>query len=239
MSGFTPPCPDQVEVLWADAEVVAVNKPWGLLVHNSAYAGRPETSLKQIVSRQLGATVVPIHRLDRGTSGVVLFARDTSYVAGWAAALADASSGKRYVGLVRGRPSFDRVMVDHPLRLANGVAQDAQTDIQVLARSTVARCSLVEAELHTGRKHQIRRHLAHLRHPVIHDSVHGDAKFNRAFRAEHGLSRMALHAHTLEVVHPTEGQRVQIAAPLPFDLREPLDALFYDQKGVVALALGG
>lgn len=234
MSGFVPPLPDHIAVLWSDDEVVAVDKPWGLLVHNSAYAGRPETSLKQLVSRQLDATVYPIHRLDRGTSGVVLFARDTAVVADWAAALSSASSDKRYVALVRGRPTFDEAHVDRPLRLANGVQQDAQTDIQVMARSLVDRCSLVEATLHTGRKHQIRRHLAHLRHPVIHDSVHGDAKFNRAFRATHGLDRLALHAWQLNVVHPRTEAVLSLSAPAPQDLAETMRTLFDDPKHIAA-----
>lgn len=228
MTAFEPPRVDSVPVLWRSETAVAVAKPWGLLVHNSTYAGRPERSLKQVLETQLGRSVQPIHRLDRGTSGVVLFALDPTpdRVSAWSTALGAPDTEKRYLALVRGRPAFESIEVDSPIRGEDGSEQPARSHFEVLARSSVERVSLVEAHIETGRRHQIRRHLAHLRHPVVNDSRHGDARFNRDLRARTRLARLALHGWCLSLTPPEEPARVCIQCPLVSDLASTFEQLF-------------
>ncbi len=230
MTAFVPPSVDEVRVLWRQDDIVAVDKPWGLLVHNSAYAGKPERSLKQVLACQLGRKVQPVHRLDRGTSGVVWFvvAPTAERVSAWSRALASDSASKRYLALVRGRPTFGEIHVDTPIRGEDGSEQPAASCVRVIARSDVERCSLVEVQIHTGRRHQIRRHLAHLRHPVINDSRHGDAKFNRALRASLGLERLALHAWSVTLTPPGSSEPLTVETPLTGPLADAARRLFGD-----------
>jgi tRNA pseudouridine65 synthase len=195
-------------------DAVFVNKPSGQLVHNSAWAGPRERTLVDEVRDRLGPGLHPVHRLDRGASGVVLFSRD---VARWQAALA--TGRKIYLALVRGHlmTAFD---VDHPIRDEAGVAHSAHSRVTPLLRSTNERCSLVQVELLSGRHHQARRHLKHISHPIIGDATHGKGPLNREFSVRYGLTRLALHARLLDV------DTACAVAPLPTDLSHPLLELF-------------
>lgn len=220
-----------VALLLALADDLAfVDKPSGLLVHNSAWAGPREHTLVDDVEQHLGPGWHPLHRLDRGTSGVVAFAREKA-VASWQAALASQDGDKRYWALVRGHVR-GRVEIDHPIRDdETGVAREARSRVEPLILSSVERCSLVEIRLFTGRRHQARRHLKHISHPVIGDATHGKGPLNRAYREAWALSRLALHARHLALTHPTTGVRVAATAPLPHDLREPFERLFGARVG--------
>lgn len=196
-----------------------VDKPSGLLVHNSAWAGPRERTLVDHVTETLGAGWHPLHRLDRQTSGVVAFAR-TEHVARLQAALAAAD--KRYWALVRGHLRAT-VEVDHPIVDEEDgvrVAREATSVVTPLVLSTVERCSLVEVRLLTGRRHQARRHLKHLSHPVLGDATHGKGPLNREYRARYGLARLALHARSLAL----DGRAA--TSPLPADLAAVIQRLF-------------
>jgi tRNA pseudouridine65 synthase len=212
-------------LLRAAADLAFLDKPSGLLVHSSEWAGPREHSLVDEARVLLGPGFHPLHRLDRGTSGVVAFAREGS-VADLQAALSADDVDKRYWALVRGHVKT-RVEVDHPIRdEETGVAREARSIVEPLLLSSVDRCSLVEVRLFTGRRHQVRRHLKHISHPVIGDATHGKGPINRAFRAAWGLGRLALHARSLAFQHPATGARVFATAPLPADLRVPFSHLF-------------
>jgi tRNA pseudouridine65 synthase len=220
-----------LEVIYRDDQLVAVAKPSGLIVHRSGIAPDRDTCMTRLRD-QLGQWVYPVHRLDRGASGVLVFGLDPDS----ARSLADAFAGRRvrkqYLAVVRGVPPAAGV-IDHPLppEAGNGPALEARTSFRRLAdvelpypvgRYPVARYALVLAEPETGRMHQIRRHLAHLRHPIVGDVTHGDGKHNRLFRERLGLRRLLLHARALELPQPLTGQRLRLQAPLS----EELAALF-------------
>ena len=205
---------EAARVLWEGETALAVSKPAGMLVHNSSFAGARERSLRQNLGRDLARRVYPVHRLDRGTSGIVIFAREKELVAPWQEALARDDADKRYLAIVRGRLREDHA-VDSPVKDPNGIERDARTDVRVLARSGRERVSLVELRLHTGRHHQARRHAAHLRHPIVNDATHGDSRFNRAFRDATGFERLALHCATIALTNPDEGTLLRLHDPLP------------------------
>lgn len=210
-----------VTALYEDADVVVVDKDAGLLVHNSAWSGPPETTLTDLVRARF-PDAVPVHRLDRQTSGCVLFAKTSSSAA--AAQETLASSAKQYLALVRGHVDA-AVDVDHGLDdeeggKGDGVRKEARSRVTPLLRSDVDRCSLVVVTLFTGRRHQARRHCKHISHPILGDATHGKGPLNRDYKAKYGLARMALHAWRLPY-----GEHV-VTAPVPADLRAPLALLF-------------
>lgn len=213
-----------IDILWQDDTVLAVNKPSGLLVHNSRYAGPKEYSLRQMVGEQLGHPVYPIHRLDRPTSGVLLFVKQRQWAQPWHDQLTSASSRKTYLALVRGHLTAP-AMIDHPLKEGN-VRREARSHVSLLLSSSVERCSLVQVQIETGRKHQVRRHLNHISHPIIGDTTYGKGAINRHYRAQYDLWRLALHAWRLDIIHPETDECLRLCAPLPDDLLSPLFALF-------------
>ena len=222
-----------MEILYLDDHLVAVTKPAGLLVHRSAVDRRETTSALQLTRDVIGRRVYPVHRLDRPTSGVLLFALHRESAAVIGAAFASRRVEKRYLAVVRGFIPEEGV-INYPLveehdrvtdRLARS-GKDAQEAVTSFRRLAVAelplpsgvhptsRYSLVEARPLTGRTHQIRRHCKHLYHPVIGDTTHGDGYHNRRFREEFGCSRLLLHALTLTLPHPVTGENLTVNAPL-------------------------
>jgi tRNA pseudouridine65 synthase len=220
-----------VVVLQELGDVVVVHKPPGVLVHNSRWAGGREATLVEAVRQTLGDDLRPVHRLDRQTSGCVLFARGPDATHRWQEALARDGAHKRYLALVRGhvREQHD---IDHALRDADAQRGDetrkpARTLVTPRACSTVERCSLVDAMPRTGRTHQVRRHLKHISHPVLGDANYGKGALNRDFRARYGLHRLALHCAEL-LVTDDRGDVVEANAPLPDDLLAVVRQLFDD-----------
>ena len=207
-----------------DAWLAVANKPSGELVHPGWARGEVTTMSR--VRDAVGRRAHPIHRLDRGTSGVVLFALDPGTAASLGRALAAGEMHKRYIALVRGVPAEDGV-IDHPVRRRETGDERvaAITRYRRLAISAEDRCSLVLAEPLSGRLHQLRRHFKHLSHPIVGDVNYGDGRVNRAFRERWGLHRLALHALSLELTHPTTAEPLRVVAPLPDDLLNPLERL--------------
>jgi tRNA pseudouridine65 synthase len=199
---------------------VAVDKPSGLAVHRGQ--SHDAVHALQLARDMVGAYVYPAHRLDRATSGVLVFALDKDAAAALGRAFEEGSVEKRYLALVRGAPP-DHVRVDHALSREDGDPQTAVTEVVTLAR--YGRYALVEARPETGRTHQIRRHLKHLSCPIIGDVRYGKGEHNRFFRTRYGLHRLALHAASLTLTDPSTAERVTIEAPLPGLLARTLAAL--------------
>jgi tRNA pseudouridine65 synthase len=218
------PTAPPIDLLFVDGAVVLANKPSGLLVHRG-WADDADVALFRVRDMLGGEHVHPVHRLDRGTSGVLLFARTREAAATLARAFEGGQVEKRYLALVRGTPPDDGV-IDHAIpRSEGGERVAAVTHFRCLASSPVDRCSLVLARPETGRLHQIRRHLRHISHPIVGDVNHGSGAINRHYRAHYGLHRLALHARSLAFDHPTTGERIVVSAPVPDDLSRALSAL--------------
>jgi len=213
----------ELAVLFQDQWLVAVCKPSGLAVHRG-WAREHDTAVGR-VRRHLGQPVYPVHRLDRGTSGVLLFARDRETASRLGIVWQGGQVAKRYWALVRGVVP-EAGTIDHPIpRQVGGERVPAVTEFRRLRRSPVERCSLVEARPRTGRLHQVRRHLKHISHPLVGDTKYGRGDINRHYRTHWGLCRLALHATSVDLVHPWSGALLRVCAPLPGDLSEPLAAL--------------
>lgn len=218
-------------MLYQDAALLAVNKPAGMVVHRG-WANDDVTALD--LARDLAGTrVYPVHRLDRGTSGTLLFALSPDVARAVGQLFTAERVHKRYLALVRGLAP-DSALIDHALAKEKGKAKvPALTRVARLASYPVVdeltqssrRYSWVEAHPVTGRPHQVRRHLKHISHPIIGDVRYGKGEHNRLFRRRFGLTRMALHAAALALPHPSDGTPLHICAPLPEDLQRVLDAL--------------
>lgn len=212
----------ELELILADDHLAAVNKPSGLLVHRGL--GRDRAVAMTILRDQLGRRVFPVHRLDRGTSGALLFALSPAIAAALQEQFESGRVQKRYLAIVRGVPPA-ACTVDHPVPRGEGGARvPAVTEIRCLstARLAIGPFSIVEARPKTGRFHQIRRHLKHLGHPIVGDVNYGRGEINRFFRSECGLNRLALHAAEIVFEHPVTGARMEIRAGLPEEFDEIL-----------------
>lgn len=222
-----------LEILYQDEHIVAVNKPAGMLVHRS-WLDRHETQfVMQTLRDQIGQHVFPIHRLDRPTSGVLLFALNSEIANLLCQQFEGKTVEKSYLAVVRGYVTGEQ-QIDYPLKvqldkIADKFAQEdkepqsAVTNYQGLkivempwavGKYQTARYSLVKLTPLTGRKHQLRRHLKHIFHPILGDTQYGDLHQNRAFAEKTGVARLMLHAERLSFLHPITQQPLTIVAPL-------------------------
>lgn len=218
-----------LDILHQDEHLVAIDKPPGLLVHRTQLAAHEDEAALQRLRDQLGRPVWPVHRLDRGTSGVLLFALSAEVASLLGAMFEQGQMRKSYLALVRGWPGDDTGVVDHPLARdpelpsAGQTLLAAQTRWRVLRRIEwplatdprfpTTRVALLEAEPLQGRRHQIRRHLKHIAHPILGDATHGKGPLNRAVAAHLGTQRLWLHARSLALTHPVSGAPLQLLAP--------------------------
>lgn len=210
------------EIIYQDQWLCAVDKPAGIMVHRSSIGTDREFVLQRLRD-QLGQKVWPVHRLDRATSGVLLFALDPETAKLLGHGFMARRVGKRYLAVVRGWTD-EAGEIDHPLaRHRRAEAREATTRYRRLAVCELpipigafdtARYSLVEAMPESGRHHQIRRHFKHISHHLIGDTTYGDGRHNRLFRQHLRCHRMLLHASRLELDHPQTGGRLRLAAPL-------------------------
>lgn len=215
-----------LDILFEDEQLVIIDKPAGLLVHRTRQAfGEDENALIQLRD-QIGSWVSPVHRLDRATSGILLFAKNEEILPVLKALFMDREIQKHYLTIVRGIPSEKEGLIDHPLHSErSNKRQEAQTRYRVLAESEIpfnstgryptSRYSIMEMDLLTGRTHQIRRHLAHIRHYILGDKKHGDNKQNIFFETQFGLQNLLLHSWKLGFIHPMTKERIQISCPPP------------------------
>jgi len=204
-------------ILHRDPRCVVVDKPSGIATHRGW--DDSDDALLQVVRDAVNAYVYPIHRLDRGASGIVLFALDKDAARAFSDAwpLAD----KRYLAITRGHPA-EHVVLDHAIPKAPGEPR-VPAITEFWRRDTFGRYALVEARPRTGRLHQIRRHLKHLSCPLIGDVRYGKGEHNRLWRDQFGLHRLALHATSLTVPHP-EGGELAVSCPLAPDLAAAMAA---------------
>ncbi len=217
-------------VVYQDEHLLVVNKPSGLAVHRGE-ARDPILAFTR--ARQLaGRLVHPLHRLDRATSGLLIFTFDKTILAAMQQNLEAGGVKKVYWALVRGVPPVEG-MVDHPIpRQEGGERVPAMTEFRRLG--IFERYALVEARPRTGRRHQIRKHLKHIGHPLIGDIRYGKGEHNRHFRDLAGLHRLALHALRLSFVHPATGEPLALLGMPPADLRLPLEKLGFDLAALLA-----
>jgi len=209
-----------LEILYQDKFLAAINKPHGLLVHRSRLAKDAKVFALQLLRDQLNQAVYPVHRLDRKTSGVMLFALDETVSAQVQKQFARRETDKEYLAIVRGYTE-DEGSIDYPLRSEKGKLQEARTNYRTLGRSELAvpfgkhltsRYSLLSIRPLTGRMHQIRKHMAHILHPIIGDRPHGCNKQNRLFKERWQMDTMLLHAKRLTFVHPVSEHQVSVQA---------------------------
>jgi len=209
-----------LEILYQDEYLVAINKPHGLLVHQSPIARDASEFAIQLLRNQLQKKVYPVHRLDRKTSGVLLFAFDKEVNKLMTEIFTSKTIQKRYIAVVRGYAP-DSLMIDYPLYTDDGRLQEAQTLIRTLCKAEIdlqfgkhptSRYSLIEAFPHTGRMHQIRKHLAHIFHPIIGDRPHGCNKQNKLWLETFHMNTMLLHAESVQLTHPITNEKIKIKA---------------------------
>ena len=232
-------------IIYQDERVVAIHKPSGLLVHRSELDRHETRFAVQLLRDQLGRHVYPAHRLDRGTSGVLVFALDKDTARALGGQFERQEVIKTYLAVVRGHPP-EAGRIDHALsrrrddaewvgERSTDEAQPAVTDFRRLAtcelphqvdRYPTSRYALVELTPHTGRRHQLRRHLKHIAHPIIGDATFGKGRHNRLFQQLFGCHRMLLACVRMQLRHPVDGR--------PLDLRAPPDGEF----AAVLAALG-
>lgn len=220
-------------ILHQDDHLVVVNKPAGLLVHRSAIDRHAEEHAMVQLRDQLGRWVYPVHRLDKAASGALIFALDPGSARILTEAFTAGRIGKSYLAVVRGFAA-EGGRIDHPLRVLRdrmtdrrpdrpAPLQEAVTEYERQAtvelphaagRYATARFTLVRANPLTGRMHQLRRHMKHLRHPIIGDTTYGDGRQNEFFRTVVGCRRLLLHCSALTISHPATGEPLRVEAPL-------------------------
>lgn len=208
---LVPGTPPALPVLFQDKHLVAVDKPWGLATHRTE---QDEDDTQARLEAQLGRRVIPVHRLDRDTSGVTLFALSQEAARRMGILLEGHEVEREYLALVRGR-ARPRGVVNRPLKEHN---RDLPARTRYRLFANPANHSLVAVELDTGRTHQIRRHMEGIGHPVIGDERYGHLPTNRHFRERYGLVRPFLHSHRAAFVHPFTEQVIKLRALLPGDL---------------------
>ena len=209
---------DPIDILYQDDDLIVADKPPGLLVHRSRESS-DQVFLLQMLRDQVGRYLYPVHRLDRAASGAIAFALSSETARELQASLTSPTAHKEYLVMVRGSAA-DSGEIDRPLTDANGKKKEALSRFEKIGE--VYRSSLLRVRIFSGRRHQIRRHLAHLSHQLIGDTTYGKGKINRFLREEHGLPRMFLHCARLEFDHPGGSGRVEVRAPLAEDLRSYL-----------------
>jgi tRNA pseudouridine65 synthase len=224
---------EPLEILYQDEYIVAINKPSGLLVHKSPIDKHETQFALQLVRDQIGQYVHPVHRLDKPTSGVLLFALNAEITQIMSELFRSHEVQKEYIAVVRGYTE-DEALIDHPLKQMLDTkeekklgitkeAQDAQTHYECLAtvelpyavsRYPVARYSLVKLLPRSGRKHQLRRHMKHVFHPIVGDTKHGRGEHNKLFREKFGSHRLLLHSHRVTFKHPVSKEKIVIEAEI-------------------------
>ncbi len=217
-----------LEIVYRDETLVVINKPAGMLVHRTSLDHGETVFAVQRLRDQIGMKVHPVHRLDKPTSGLLLFALNVEALKALQSQFTDRKVEKTYWAIIRGYLSGDGT-IDYPLKrevdpyskAATEVNQNAVTHHRCLAQTELpipvgryqtTRYSWVELKLETGRTHQLRRHMAHLRHPIVGDTRHGDGVHNRFFRKQWGIHQLLLHAQKLSFKHPTSGDRITLTA---------------------------
>ncbi|WP_415903606.1 pseudouridine synthase [Neptuniibacter sp. QD29_5] len=223
-----------LDILFEDEHLIAVNKPSGLLVHPSWIAPRGTPNLASMLKSYFdGGSPYTIHRLDRPTSGVILFGKNKEIAQQMNLIFAERRISKTYLCMCRGytpeqdvidyalKEQLDKIADKHadqdkePQEAVSNYKRLATIEIDMpVGRYDKSRYSLVEVKPQTGRKHQIRRHMKHIFHPIVGDTKHGDNKHNKALKQEFDLQRLMLMATELEFIHPITEEKLKLTAPV-------------------------
>ncbi len=225
--------PVSFHILYEDPEFIAIHKPSGILVHRTRIS-EDTVFVLQLLRDQVGHHVFPVHRLDRMTSGVLIFGKNKEAAGSLSELFREQKIEKKYLAVVRGHLPVKGIINYDLARSPDHQKQTAlthyctldQTEIpHAISRYPTSRYSLMEVMPKTGRFHQIRKHFAHLRHPVIGDRPHGDCKHNKYLREKLGISTMLLHAQSFSFIHPHTQKRVIIESELDNSFLEALKTL--------------
>jgi tRNA pseudouridine65 synthase len=239
---------EPLEILYKDTYIVAINKPSGLLVHKSPIDKHETRFALQEVRDQIGQYVYPVHRLDKPTSGVLIFGLNKEIAQKLSEAFRNNEIKKEYVAVVRGYVD-EEGSIDHPLKQMldtkaqkeAGITkeeQEAQTFYKRLAtialpyavsRYPMARYSLVQLYPQTGRKHQLRRHMKHIHHHMVGDTKHGRGEHNKLFREHYGIYRLLLHARKIDFKHPITQRLVSIKADFDTNFQKLFQTFGWDK----------
>jgi tRNA pseudouridine65 synthase len=228
-----------LSIIYQDQYLVAINKPSGLLVHRSMLDKHETQFAVQLLRDQIGQHVFPVHRLDRPTSGVLVFALSADIARKLAQQFTAQTINKTYLAIVRGHIK-EEGKIDYALKekldkiadkmaKQDKLAQEAVTFFNCLdkfelpfavSKYASARYSLVQLTPQTGRKHQLRRHLAHINHPIVGDVAHGDGKHNAFIREQFNFNPLALTCKSMLLSHPV--------SEAPLILRCDIDKNIFD-----------
>lgn len=234
----------ELEIVYQDECLAVINKPSGLLVHRSRIASGAREFAMQMLRNQMGRHVYPVHRLDRPTSGLLIFALNSDVARTLTEQLTARQVRKNYHAVVRGyvaeSGTINYALKEELDKLADA---DADTDkekqpavthykclkqielpYKVSKKHDTTRYSLVQLQPETGRKHQLRRHMAHIRHPIVGDTNHGDGRHNNFFRSHFDCHRLLLAATALNFNHPVSGKPVNLEVPLPDEFHQPFQS---------------
>lgn len=226
----------QLDIIYQDPYLVAVNKPHNIPVHKSKMSRNKSAFVLPQLRNQISQHVYPINRLDSKTGGVVLFALSGEICGMVQKQFMEHTVQKEYVAVVRGYVSAQG-HIDYDLTNPDNKTQSAITDYQLLqtvevnipfGKHPTSRYSLVQIQPKTGRYHQIRKHFAHLRHPIIADRPHGCNKQNKLFKNQFKHTTMLLHCSGLKFTHPISGEAIQLYANLHSDFKNALQILGFD-----------
>ena len=235
---------DSFSILYQDDAIVAIHKPAGLLVHRSWMDSHETQFAVQMTRDAIGQKVFPVHRLDKPTSGVLIFALSSEVARLLQDQFQDESIKKEYLALVRGWPKHEQWISDNPLKYhvdkfserdtEEGKIQEAETHFERLKTATInhpvgrydsARYALVKAAPKTGRKHQIRRHLNHSSHPIVGDVNHGDRHHNHFYEEHFKQTRLYLAATQISLIHPISLEPLVIEAPLEASFQQVINQI--------------
>lgn len=212
--------PPTFEIIYQDDEIVVINKPYGYFVHRTPLNNKASEIILNLLRDQIGQKIYPVHRLDRKTTGVLVYALNTQMLRKINDLFMKGEVTKEYIAIVRGYVP-EEMTIDYPLDTHRGEQQTAITILQNLQHTEIplkhgkfdtSRYSLVRLLPQTGRQHQLRRHLAHIFHPIIGDRPHGCNKQNKLFLENFQLIEMMLHAKTLSFIYPKTKERIVFQA---------------------------
>ncbi|SMD09459.1 pseudouridine synthase [Pedobacter nyackensis] len=222
-----------LEIVYQDDHLIAINKPHGLLVHRSSIANDAKEFALQLLRDQVSRHVSPVHRLDRKTGGLLLFAFEKDVEIAMHQQFQNGQVIKKYLAILRGYAP-DQLDIDYPLAKENGTVQEAFTSFVTLKRAEIdvafgkhetSRYSLVEATPTTGRMHQLRRHFAHIFYPIIGDRKHGCNKQNKFFKEQWEMTTMLLHASELIFTHPVTGEKIHLKSSVQEEFLRVMEML--------------
>ncbi|MDH5474858.1 MAG: pseudouridine synthase [Cyclobacteriaceae bacterium] len=230
----------KLDILYKDNYMVAINKPHGLLVHRSSIAKDASEFAMQMLRDQINEHVYTIHRLDRKTGGVLLFALNEYTHKAMQKQFAENKIKKIYKAIVRGYTEHEGE-IDYPLKREDGKIQEAYTAYKTLQQTEInissgnhntSRYSFVEVYPQTGRMHQIRKHFAHILHPIIADRPHGCNKQNKMFKEKFNMQTMLLHAASVNFIHPDTGENIIIKTGIQSEFMRMIHELEFDTSTI-------